>query len=256
MDANAYQVGPVAKALRVLDIVAESAAGVRLSEVSARAGIPKTTALRYLRTLETAGYLEADGELELYRIGPRFRLLKAPNDQLKRLRILALPGMTALRDRFDETVNLGVLRGREIVYVEIVECRRRLRLQAHVGGRDPAHSTALGKAILSCLPAAERDAILPPDLPARTGRTARDRRLLDAELHRVAARGYAVERGENEEGAVCVGAAVIGPGDQPVAAISMSAPETRMPDRQVRAAGLALMEVAAELAAKIDPTRK
>ncbi len=250
MDAR-YQVGPVAKALRVLDIVAASEAGVRLSRVTLLAGLPKTTALRYLRTLEAAGYLEADGEHEIYRIGSRFRLLKEPTDQLKRLCILALPEMIALRDCFDETINLGVLRGREIVYVEIVESNRRLRLQARVGGRDPAHSTALGKAILSRLSAARRAVILAPQLAARTAKTARTRGSVEAELTLAAELGYAVERGENEEGAVCVGAAITASTGQPLAALSMSAPETRMPAHQVRLAGEALRAAAHLLSERI-----
>jgi len=252
MDNQRYQVGPVAKALRVLDVVAESEGGMRLSHVAELAGLPKTTAMRYLRTLEAAGYLEADGERELYRIGPRFRLLSGPTDTLERLRVLALPRMTALRDRFDETVNLGALRGREVVYLDIVESGRRLRLQAHVGGKDPAHSTALGKAILSRLSERDRANVLAPHLAARTSRTARTRDTLEAELAEVARRGYAVERGENEEGAVCVGVAITSAAGLPLAALSMSAPETRMPEKQIRAAARALMEAAAVLSEQVS----
>jgi DNA-binding IclR family transcriptional regulator len=250
VERQRYLVGPVAKALRVLDIVAESDAGVRLSDVAARAGLPKTTALRYLCTLEIAGYLGLDEAHELYRIGPRFAMLSAGGDALSRLRPLALPAMRALRDQFDETINLGVLRGRDVVYVDIVESTRRLRLQAHVGGKDPVHSTALGKAILSRLPASERARILTPQLSPRTPRTTRTRDLLEAELAEVARCGYAVERGENEEGAVCVGVAIIPAEGVPFAALSMSAPETRMPEAQVRAAARALIDAAAGLSAQ------
>src|SRR6185312_10716041 len=128
MDKQRYIVGPVAKALLVLDAVAEGEDGVRLSHVSARTGLPKTTAFRYLCTLEAAGYVDCDPAAELYRAGARLHALGRAADPAKRLRATALPIMTELRDRFDETVNLGVLRGGNIVYVEIVECRRRLRL--------------------------------------------------------------------------------------------------------------------------------
>ena len=148
-------------------------------------------------------------------------------------------------------MNLGVLRGRHVVYVDIVECSRRLRLQARVGGKDPAHSTALGKAILSRLSDGERATVLAHHLPPRTSRTTRTRESLEAELARVAEHGYAVERGENEEGAVCVGAAITNEAGAPLAALSMSAPESRMPERQVQAVGAALVEAAAELSRQV-----
>jgi DNA-binding IclR family transcriptional regulator len=251
MDRQGYIVGPVAKALAVLDVVAEGEAGTSLASVAALTGLPKTTVFRYLCTLEAAGYVDCDPALDLYTVGGRLRTMGRGADPAKRLRGLALPVMTMLRDRFDETVNLGVLRGSGIVYVEIVECRRRLRLQAHVGGVDPVHSTALGRAILAQLTAAERHKLLSRRLTPRTPSTVRTREAIDAELAGIARRGYAVERGENEDGAVCVGAAISDASGRPAGAISVSAPETRMPRARVREVGRVLIAAVAELSLRL-----
>lgn len=251
MNKHRYIVAPVAKALLVLDTVAEGEEGIRLAQVAARTGLPKTTALRYLCTLEAAGYVECDPAAELYRVGARLRTLGRALDPAKRLRAASLPTMTELRDRFDETVNLGMLRGGNIVYVEIVESRQRLRLQARVGGMDPVHSTALGRAILAGLPAAEREKLLSRQLDVRTASTVRTREAVLAELERVSHRGWAIERGENEVGAVCVGAAITDGTGRPLGALSVSAPETRMAPDRIQEVGPALVAAAGAIARRL-----
>ena len=243
MSKQRYLVSPVAKALQVLDAVANRDESVRLAAIAKQVGLPKTSVFRYLCTLEAAGYLERDPAEESYRVGARFRALGSPADALKRLRAAALPAMNGLRDRFDETVNLGVLRGGSIVYVEIVECRQRLRLQARVGGKDPVHSTALGRAILAHLPAPDRAKLLTQHLAARTSRTAQTPDAVETELAGVQVLGYAVESGENEEGAICIGAAILNRAGRPIAALSISAPETRMAVSRIEEVGHELVEV-------------
>jgi IclR family KDG regulon transcriptional repressor len=222
-----YVVTPVMKALRALDAVAASDEGSTLAALTAELRFPKTSLFRYLRTLVVAGYLDHDATTDTYRVGARFRSLHTPAPALERLRQAALPEMQALRREFDETVNLGVRQGPEIVYVDVVESERRLRILARIGSRDPLHSTALGKAILSRLPAAERQAVLAGRLRPRTKHTVVDRARLDADLLAAAQNGYAVEQGENEEGAVCISVA-LAPVMGIAAAISLSAPEGRL----------------------------
>ena len=224
---NRYIVTPVMKALRTLDAVAASDDGANLATLAAELKLPKTSTFRYLRSLVAACYLDHDATTDTYRVGTHFRSLHTPAPALERLREAALPEMQALRREFDETVNLGVRQGAEIVYVEVVESERRLRILARVGSRDPLHSTALGKAILSRMPVAERQAVLGGGLRARTKKTLVDRARLDADLLSAARYGYAVELGENEEGAVCISAALM-PAMGIAAAISLSAPEGRL----------------------------
>lgn len=60
--------------------------------------------------------------------------------------------MEKLRDEHDETANLGILKGDSVIYLDIAESKRGVRLAANRGDRDLVHSTALGKAVAVHLP--------------------------------------------------------------------------------------------------------
>jgi DNA-binding IclR family transcriptional regulator len=117
------------------------------------------------------GFVTHDPDTDLYRIGLRVWELGQALHEPLRIREIALPPMRKLRDQFNETVNLGMLDGPEVVYLEIIESRRSLRMQAQLGGRDPVYSTALGKAVLAFKPEDQWIPHLPSNLTARTERT-------------------------------------------------------------------------------------
>jgi IclR family KDG regulon transcriptional repressor len=220
-----YIVKPVDKALQVLTLLADVGRELSLKEICMRTGLPKTTAFRYLYTLsigQSAG-------------------------QFARLLDVALPHMQELRDRFDETVNLGVLNHTDIIYLGMVESRRALRMQAILGGRDPAYSTSLGKAILSALPEEQRAAHLPARLIPRTNATlvAPEALRLDLELSRQ--RGYAVDQGENEDGSCCIGAPIF---DRHRHAIAATA--SRLPPEMTERVAQAVMQAAAAISQQLE----
>lgn len=229
-----YIVKPVQKALQVLDCLGQEKRELSLGEICRRVGLPKTTTYRYLHTLRANGLVAHDPDTELYRLGARlWELGQSVGEQLQ-IRKVARPFMEQIHDRFNETVNLGVLDGSEIVYVEMVESKMSLRMQASLGGRDPVYATALGKAILAHLPEDEWRDHLPARLSRRTARTLTSFPALREELLETRARGYSRDRGENEEGARCVGAPIFDQSEQVVAALSVSAPAVRMDDRLER----------------------
>jgi IclR family transcriptional regulator, KDG regulon repressor len=239
-----YLVKPVDKALQVLTLLADAGRELSLKEICTRTGLPKTTAFRYLYTLNTHGYVVHNGETDLYRLGPRSWQLGQAAGQFARLLEVALPAMQALRDRFDETVNLGVLNHTDIVYLGMVESRRALRMQATIGGRDPAYSTSLGKAILAFLPNDQRPAHLPARLTSRTPRTLTSLAALGEDLAQTRERGYAFDQGENEEGSCCIGAPIFDRQGHAIAAISVSAPASRLPLEMTKTVAQAVMESA------------
>ena len=164
------------------------------------------------------------------------------------LRSLCLPVMLSLQKEFNETVNLGTLRGRQVVYIEIVESERSLRMQARPGALDPIHSTALGKALLSSMPEERWSSYLNHRLERFTERTITDKARLHEQLREARRFGAAYDRGENEEGALCVAVPLIARNGSPVAALSISAPAHRFEDK-AGAAIAALKKGAAEIEA-------
>lgn len=222
---GAYGVRAVQRALDLLDALQEAPDGLSLAELATAAGLPKSSIFRYLSTLEGCGYVERDGRRARFRLGRRLLLLQSPR-RVELLAQVAYPHLEALRDRFQETVNLGVLDGNRIGYLQIVESPRSMRLAAREGDRDPIHSTALGKAIATQLGREHLLRILEAEgMPKLTLRTITESDAFLAELEEVRRRGFALDNGENEEGGRCIAVplALNGIG----AAISLSAPEFR-----------------------------
>lgn len=225
-----YMVQPVEKALRVLLFLGASERSLTLTEISYKMNIPKTTVFRYLQTLEAFNLVSHDEETEGYRLGLRVWELGQKVGTHMSVREAALPLMQQLRERFNETINLGVLTGQEIVYLEIVESSRALRMRAQIGGRDPVYSTSLGKAILAFLPDEVWSRHLPTRLPAQTSNTLTSLAILRKDLMLARERGYAIDKGENEDGSYCVGAPIFDHQGKVVAALSLSAPASRISD--------------------------
>jgi len=248
---NSYIVQPVYKALRVLRCLREERRELALSEICYRVDLPKTTVFRYLQTLCACGFLMHDPNTDLYRIGLRVWELGQSVHEPLRIREIALPAMRDLRDRFNETVNLGVLDGLDVVYLEIIESRRSLRMQAQLGGRDPVYSTALGKAVLAFKNEDQWPLHLPRELAPRTERTVTALDKLRQSLVRVRDCGYAFDDEENEEGARCIAAPIVNHSGQVLAAISLSAPASRMSDRLVSKVAAATKETAAIISQRL-----
>ncbi|MDB5506690.1 MAG: hypothetical protein JWR75_1328 [Devosia sp.] len=249
---NPYIVQPVMKALKVLELVAERGHDLSLTAISKRLSIPKTTTFRYLQTLTGAGFLVHDSRNDCYGIGPRFRTIAKADTSLHNLRSIARPLMLELVGEFNETVNLAIRgEGGNVVYVDIVEANRSLRIQGRVGDRHPMHSTALGKAILGFVPAAEQRSYLDQPLMEMTGRTLIDKSYIERQLREVAKLGYATEQGENEDGAMCVAAPILDETARAIAAVSVSAPLQRMPRSLAATAGLRLVGIAQRITTQL-----
>lgn len=225
---NNYIVQPVFKALKVLELVAEKGHDVSLTEVATELKLPKTTVFRYLQTLTAASFLRHDAQKDRYGVGGRFRSLARIDKSLHGLRTLAMPEMSRLLELFNETINLAIVSEGHVVYVEMLEAKRTLRMQARLGDRHPMHSTSLGKAILAFLPEEKRKTMLTVPLDLKTINTVTDRAALMRQLADIRRRGYAIETGENEDGSMCIGVPIFDEDAYPVAALSLSAPERRM----------------------------
>jgi IclR family acetate operon transcriptional repressor len=240
-----YVVRAAARVLDILDLLKNSPDGESMSEIASSVDLPKSSVFRYLATLESRGYVEQDPDTGVYRFGlalllshPRYRQILAAR---------AKPHLEKLRDRFQETINLAVLDGNRITYLEIVESRRAMRFAARPGDRDPIHSSALGKAIASTLDEARvREMLATEGMPKRTPHTITDVDALLSELSVVRRRGYALDNRENEEDGRCVAVPI--PGAATPAALSLSAPAVRMSLDEVGEVADALIEAAETLA--------
>lgn len=249
--SESYIVKPVAKALEVLDFVMQEGRELTLTEIAYHVGHPKTTVFRYLQTLKASGFVAYDPMSDRYRTGVRLWTLNHSGGHHV-LCEAAFAVMRDLRDSFNETVNLGVMEGKEVVYLEMVESRRSLRMEAKIGSRDRVYTTALGKAFLCSLPEERWQDHLPEVLERREGLQVMTYQHFEKELRISKARGYAVDESENEEGAYCVASPVFHLQGQVVAAISVSAPDSRMSASLQRQIAEGVVAAAAEISARLS----
>lgn len=229
--ADRYRIGVLNKTFDLLDVL-ERDGPLTLTELSAHAATNKVTVLRILANLEARGYVERD-DAGRYSLGLRLLQLGLRKSAATDIRAVAHPVLRELRERFDETVNLGIPDGAGILYIDILESSLGLRMAATVGARDDLHSTAIGKAIASSWNGRQQETLMALPLTAKTTRTIRSMAALDAELALVRERGFSMDDEENETGARCIGAPVFDHAGECVAAISVSGPTIRMSDDRI-----------------------
>jgi len=180
----------VSRALRAIELVAD-AGELGVTELGRRLGVHKATASRLAATLAGHGFLERDPRSDRYRIG--FRLIALAGSAMAGLDLvrIAHPVVEDLAERTRETVNVGVLSGNEVIYLDQASGARSIVSVSWVGRRTPLHATAAGKVLAAFADPAERDRLLAGELAASTPRTIVDRRALHDQLDTVRQRGYA-----------------------------------------------------------------
>lgn len=242
-----YSIRSVQRVCDILDLVQDRPDGLTLVDVSAATGLPKSSAFRYLATLESRGYIERNGSGD-YLIGIALR-----SERIDVLVQRARPHLKQLRDELGETASLGMLDGSWVVYLAIEESRRSTRTVQSLGVRYPIHSSAFGKVLTAWKPADFARSILEREgMPRFTEHTITDPDDYIDELARVRADGYAVNDREGDIDGRCVAVPVAG-ARLPIA-LSLSAPASRLPATDVPAVARSLTAAAAAFAAALGST--
>jgi IclR family acetate operon transcriptional repressor len=242
-----YSIRAVDRALDILDVLRARPRGASLAQVARATELPRSSAFRYLAALEARGYVTRDGGARPYRLGPAFA---GGDSRLQVLAAAARPLLEELRDRFKETINLGVLDGNGVLYLDVLESPKAIRFAARAGERDPIHSTALGKALAGQLADDEvRRILVAEGMPALTPRTITDPDEYLRQLVTVRKTGYAHDNGENEEHGGCIAVAITGV--ELAAALSLSAPTARLASAGIEEIAEALRQTAARVGEEV-----
>jgi DNA-binding IclR family transcriptional regulator len=221
----------VDNALHLLQLIGERQA-LRVAEASELLGVARSTAHRLLAALRRRGFVVQDRPNGAYRPGPALREIGLAALTRIDIRRIARPVLEQLRDETHETVSLAVLEGPTVRFVDGVESTRSVRVGNRTGVVRPAHTTAVGKAILAGLPDAELARIYPGGrLPATAAEAAvRDLGTLREELADVRAQGWALNWEESTDGMCAVGVALVDAAGQPLAALGIAVPTSRAKD--------------------------
>ena len=216
------------RGLATLELIADRG-DVRLAELATELEISRATAFRILAALQNHGYVEHVRGERSYRLGPALGALAARSDSTSVID-LAVLAMAHLRIMTAETINLALLRRGRLVYVSILDGAHLLRMSATVGDDVSLHATALGKAVLAAMAPPQLEPILGAEpYTLFTERTITRRRDLEMELALTRERGYALDDEEQEVGAACVAAAILGRRGSPIGAISIAGLAARLP---------------------------
>lgn len=208
-DAPRYTVGSVAKALRLVDLVASGPAeGLTLSELARASGASKSTTYGLVRTLVDSGYLRDIEPGRRYALGiALLRLGDVAGRQLPLSQVTA-PVLQDLSRETGLTIRVAVVDNGYPVFVDRVDALGAVRFHAPLGVRELPHTSAAGKAILATLPDSEVQRIASEcGLPRRTRKTISDLRTLESDLAVARRRGYAIDDEEDVDGVFCVAAA-------------------------------------------------
>jgi Transcriptional regulator len=199
-----------------------------VTELGRELDVHKATASRLFATLADHGFLERDPVTDKYRIG--YGLVSLAGAAIGNMDVVrtARPMLESLAEKTRETVNLGVISGDDVVYVDQVAGARSIVSVNWVGQRTPLHATSNGKVLLAWLPDGERDRLLAHHLERTTPHTLTDPAKLLVALKEVRTKGYAQTIEELEEGLNAVAAPIRAAEGDVIAALSVSGPAFRL----------------------------
>ncbi|HLO27162.1 MAG TPA: IclR family transcriptional regulator [Geobacteraceae bacterium] len=224
-EKGSYAVLTVEKALDLLEILAEEPADATLPILADRVGVSRNKAFRLLATLELRGLVEREEWSGSYRLGiPAVELAQR---FLKGARLIrhAHPVMEGLARKHDEAVYMTVLRGDEVLFLDMVDCGRQVKAAPLVGKRFPFFTNASGKAIKAL---ESRDAARKPGKKRKNGESVPDFIELETELNAIREKGVAIDSEGLGEGVISVAVAVRDYAGKVIGALTMLGPSFRM----------------------------
>ena len=219
----AWKVGSVSKALSILGCFDQEHRELTLNDLNKALGLPKSTLLNLIRTLEAEDYITHKNQGKSYTLGYKILELAYFLHSSMPIGRYALPVMEDLQALSDENIYLTThIRGR-VLYLEALYPNRRNVKYSISGKTLPMHCTSSGKIMLSHLPKEEVEGIIARwGLQSFTPNTIVDKDTLFKELELDKARGYSIDIEEESLGVKCVAVAVRNSSGRAVGALSIS----------------------------------
>ncbi len=219
----------------------------------------KSTVYRFLTSLKELGFVRQDPETEKYSL--TLKLFEIGMSVLDRLELWreAQPIIKEIARLTGETVHLATMDDTSLVYLGKIESARGLRvsMMSRVGQKAPTYCTGLGKMLLAHLPAERVNDILKREKVVKfTERTITKRPDLDRELASIREKGFAIDNEEHEAGVRCVAAPVRDNHGAVCAAVSVSVPTIRLPDKEIPRYRAIVLRAAEEISQRIGYRQK
>lgn len=247
----------IEKAIDILFCFSAEHPQLRLTDISAKLGLHKSTAHRMLSLLKKKGLIVSCPDSQLYSLGPGVVELAWVVLRQQDLRSVCHPYLECLRRTTNETVSLYTRSGDKRVCIEELESGHDIKYSQTIGLTAPLHVGAPGKALLAFLTRAELDTLL-AELPltAITPSTLSDPERLRAELSVVQTQGFAISIGERSLGASAVAAPIWDWSNRPIAAVSVLGPAQRLTGEKLHELGPQVRQVAQEISTALGYVRR
>ena len=188
------------RGLRVIETIADFGGSASASVIARKTGLPRSTAHHLLRSLITFGYLLQDGEAQPYKLAPRLFKLTGCAWTHAQLAEISSPFIDELSRRTGEGTSLAILRERIVTVVAKRDSEGPVRVVQKVGTVRPIYCTAVGKILAAWLPEKELDDIIGTIVFEKlTAKTITSPAVLQRELARIRANGFAIDNEEHIE---------------------------------------------------------
>ena len=226
------------KAIAVLDVISNCAAGVTITEIIEATKLNKIIIKKILNTLLDREYVFLDEKSGKYTLG--FKSLELGISSLVNVNIvdIAIPHVKSLSNTINETCFLGVYNSGNVVYLYKSEGNNAIHTSSNLGHMRPAYCTGLGRILLAHQSQDEIERILQSSLPQYTQKTITNSQQLNELLAKVRRENIAYDWEEVEEGLVCVASGIFNYSNEVVAALSIAGPSHRMHNQIEKCASL------------------
>ena len=239
------------RTIKILNCFSEYQPERKLSEISEEIGLNKSTAHGILNTLKYHGLISQDLESHKYRLG--LRLMELGSRAANSLNVIHIAGpiIREICNEVEETVHLGTLNGKEMVYIDKIESWQSMRIASSVGARLPAYSTGMGKAIMAFLNHEDLMKAIPDVFKPFTPYTITNMDEFLKELETIRKNGYAIDNEENSIGLKCVAAPIFNHEGKVKYSISVSGPGVRMSDGKMDKIILLIKKACSDISERI-----
>ncbi len=211
------------KALNIISLLSQHGLPLKLEELVKISGLRKTSCFRILQTLTRSGFALKDKETCGYFIGPKMISIGLTALESRGIREVALPFMKEIRQKTGATVNLAILNGADVIFVERLQSAHIVEGNLSVGSRLSAHLSSMGKAILAHLPETELNAVIKQiHFERKTDKTIISGKALKEELKKIRAAGFAVNNEELATGLYAIAVPLLNHTGAAVAGLNIS----------------------------------
>jgi DNA-binding IclR family transcriptional regulator len=249
---SSYIIPNLDRALRAMELLADNPQGLTMSEIADGLDIPKNSAFRITATMEHRGFLERHPSTKAFILTNKMTSISHATMAEKSLVENAWPSMLELRDQCLETILFGTLIDTKGVVLEQAPAHHGFKFTVDIGTQFALHTAAPGKAMLAHMSKREQDRFIRAmSFEKYTKNTITSGDDFRKELAKAKSQGYGVDCDEEREGMRCIAAPIFNEKRQPIAAIWLTGPSSRIPIKNFSKLGQQCIQAAQEISKRL-----